>query len=154
VSVLGGCSDEKARLSVELSGPPVRAAFWAHGNCFAGWYLRVRIRVRETSGTPVMLESLSWRIEDVRDHTILGENTVDPVTLRHDPAAMLGAHGTYEQGAAVPVSEDFRGRVVVAGEVAGKDVEGGRVHESYYLNTPETIVNAEPRPPGGICSGG
>ena len=150
-AVLTSCETRPQRLSVELSGPAVATPFVVHGNCFAGWFLTLPLRVRGENASMVSLESMNVGVEDARTGRLLGQDDVALDARFPD--------GDGEQSLEVPVSlriagdesePALRGPVVVRGEARGRDA-GGTLRVPFRLDTIPTITEAPP-PRGGACA--
>jgi hypothetical protein len=77
VYVALGCGSEPAVLDVAVVGPALAAPQFFHGNCPAGWTVRAELRVAETGGVDVALESMSFRLSDSGSGQELGSAVFD-----------------------------------------------------------------------------
>jgi hypothetical protein len=150
-AVLASCATRPQRLSVELSGPAVATPFVVHGNCFAGWFLSLPLRIRGENASTVSLESMNVGVEDARTGRLVGQDDIAFDARFPD--------GEGEQSLEVPVSlriggdqnePALRGPVVVRGEARGRDA-GGTLRVPFRLDTVPSITDAPP-PRDGACA--
>jgi hypothetical protein len=150
-ALLMSCATRPQHLSVELAGPAVATPFMVDGNCFAGWFLSLPLRIRGENASMVSLESMNVGVEDARTGRLLGQ---DEIAL---DARFPGGDG--EQSLEVPVSlriagdasePAIRGPVVVRGEARGRDA-GGTLRLPFRLDTVPAVTDAPP-PRGGACA--
>ena len=149
-AVLPSCArSDGPQLTVELAGTPVAEAFLVHGNCLAGWFLRVPLRIRGENADLVSMDSLDVRADDPATNAMMGQDHVDlgsrplddggrtldvPVSLRlTDTSALSG----------------YQFKVVVSGEARGHDGDAG-VRAAYRLETTAQIL-IPPPDGGGAC---
>jgi len=154
VAVSAGCSSpEPARLTASVEGPAVAAPQFFHGNCFAGWSVRVELRVRETEGTAVWLDGLDFRILDAGLGGAVTDQSLDSVTFTDNYGERLvPPHGSVLLPVGGPSGERPVGPIVLEGVVRGRDENGNAVAASFHLTASSLDVH-DPEPPGaGACS--
>jgi hypothetical protein len=155
---VASCGDPSAALLVELAGTPRALPLVFHGNCFAGYTVEASLRVRETEGVPVVLESLEFRFRD--------ENQVDAGGDRLDSAALqerFGAEALNVPSGGVrdlPLSWRFdsEGRpassppavLTLTGRIQAKDESDRRLSAPYSLTSRVDVVPYV-HEPGGAC---
>src|SRR6201988_5399716 len=80
MACLAGCARDRAALEVSVTSPVV-IPFIVHGNCFITWLIEFDATVGETRGVDVVVQSMSFRVEDSAGRR-LSESTIDADVLR------------------------------------------------------------------------
>lgn len=154
-----GCAGApSAHLTVDLAVPPRAVPLVFHGNCFVGYALETVLRVRETEGVSVVIESLAFRFQD-EARVDGGGESLDAAALddRYGPGTRaLPAYGTtdfslswrFDAAGRSPTSAPTA--VTISGEVAARDGSGQVVRAAYAVRSPVTVVPYLPEP-GGAC---
>lgn len=145
------CQTPAPRLTVELSERPVASRMVVDGNCFAGWFLGLPLRLRGQDVSLVALESINVGVEDARSGRLLGQEDL--------ALDVQFASGDGEQSLDVPVSVriagDVReptldGAVIVRGEARARDA-GGSLSVPFRLDTVPAVADV-PIPRAGACT--
>ncbi len=153
VLLLAGCAPDPAELTVSLLEPATANAQYFHGNCFAGFSVRVEIRVRETQRVGVVLSKFVYRLTDRGTGTLLADESLDARAIEErygERASSIPAGGTklFPTGS---VSGAPVGPLAVAGEIQGVDENGESVVAAFDLTAP-LVVNDPGPPAGGACT--
>jgi hypothetical protein len=150
-ALLASCDTGPPRFTVELNGAAVASRFVVHGNCFAGWYLTLPLRIRGEDVSLVALESMNVSVEEARSGRLLGQEDL--------PLDAQFPDGDGVQAVDVPVSVRISGDaaqprldgpVVVRGEARGRDA-GGSLRVPFRLDTLPTVSEV-PLPRDGACA--
>lgn len=139
---------------MDLPADPIASPLVFHGNCLAGWQLSLELRLRESQGVDVALESLTYEVADGRTSQSWGGEMLDASALRSrygEGAAGVPAHGARELQLAVRVEGPVRGPIVVSGEVRGRD-PAGALRESFRLSAAQVVVITPALDSGGACA--
>ena len=150
-ALLASCETRPPRLTVELNGAAVAQRFVVHGNCFAGWFLTLPLRIRGEDVSLVSLESMSVTVEEARSGRLLGQEDVALDTQFPDGEGMQ----TVEVPVSLRIAGDaaqprLDGPVIVRGEARGRDPNGS-LRVPFRLDTLPTISEV-PVPREGACS--
>ena len=147
-----GCGSEPGRLVAEIVGPAEADPLVFHGNCFAGWQLRVELRVRESGGTAVWIERLDYRLQDEGLGVSVVEESLDSAAIEERYGeSLVPPNGSRVFPLGAPSGERPIGPVVLSGTVAGRDDGGSRVTTSFRLAAPSLLVRDPDLGPGGAC---
>jgi hypothetical protein len=148
--VVAGCTPEPAVLEVRLDGTATAMPQFFHGNCFAGFSVSLGLRLSETRGVDVRLESFAYRIRDDGSGASIAEETLDAAALEERyGSGLLPGRSSRTLSVGGPASNPV-GPLSVSGEVRGRDENGARVSQSFQLST--TLRVEEPvKPSGGAC---
>jgi len=147
-----GCGTEPGRLVAEIVGPAEADPLVFHGNCFAGWQLRVELRVRESGGTAVWIERLHYRLADEGLGVGLVEEALDTAAIEERfGESLVPANGARVLTLGALSTARPIGPVVLSGSVTGRDEGGSRVGTTFRLTAPSLIVRDPDLGPGGAC---
>ena len=143
-----------AELTVDLVSPVRLVPLVFHGNCLAGYEVRAEMRVRETAGVGVVLESLEFRFHDDTAGTDLGAGILDATALERgsgEAARSLAPFGsqTFDVGGRWEGTQ-AGDLVTLSGRILGRDAAGESVSASYSLKSNVELVPYVPQE-GGAC---
>src|ERR1700752_783386 len=130
MACLAGCARDRAALEVSVTSPVV-IPFIVHGNCFITWLIEFDATVGETRGVDVVVQSMSFRVEDSAGRR-LSESTIDADVLREarpGSGARWRGHAANTLAISLSIggfveSPPTRDRVVISGEIVASDGEG------------------------------
>jgi hypothetical protein len=149
------CRMQPAELTLDLAGPAVADPQVFHGNCFAGWVVRVELRVRETRGVAVVVERLAYRLADEGRGVDLGAEVLDApaIDVRYGDR-VVEAGGSRVFGLCVPSAARPVGPIAFVGDIAGLDDNGNPVAARFRLSAASLTVRDPVPGQEGACPDG
>jgi hypothetical protein len=153
--ILAGCDPEPAVLTADLLAPATASAQFFHGNCFAGWSVRVDLRVAERQRVDVFLDDVTYVLADRGSGLRLREESLDGAGLElaygfQANVVMAGSSRVY--GLVGVTGDRPVGPLDVTGELSGRDENGHLIRTSFQLAAALDVQDPGPPRQGGACS--
>jgi hypothetical protein len=150
-SAAGACRSDPGRLDSQLVGTATADPLIFHGNCLAGWMVRLDLQLTETHGSDVLLDLLTYRLFDVGRDIGIGSESMDGATLEDRYGSRVipaNASRVFRIGLQSGVRPE--GPIHVSGTAVGLDEDGNGVNLPFDFRA--TLEVHDPEPPiGGAC---